>query len=57
MTQSQIDAMTNDFIDNEDEPAHFRAMAALFASPWYSEPGSHRNISTAAELFRQGLDI
>lgn len=57
MTQSHIDLITKDFIENENEPAHFRALALMSVAVWHIQGGSHLNFSTAAEHFRQGLDV
>jgi MYND finger len=58
MTQSHVDSITKDFINNATEPAHIRARAAVAAAEWYSQPSaSHFNLNTTAELYRYGLDI
>jgi MYND finger len=61
-TQSDIDSIIDDniiddFMDKKEEPAHFRAFASWFASRWYTQPGCHMNMNTAAEILRHGLDI
>jgi hypothetical protein len=57
MTQSHVDAITGQFIENEGEPAHFRALSLFSFAFWYNQPGPHFNRNTSAELLRLGLDI
>jgi hypothetical protein len=57
MTQSQWDLFKTDFVENENEPAHFRASAAQFVGSWSRRPASHRNRNTTVELLHPGLEI
>jgi MYND finger len=56
-TQRDIDTITADFIENDAEPVHFRAVALINVASWYTSPGSHLNMGIAAEHFRECLNV
>jgi hypothetical protein len=42
---------TDSDVENENEPAHFRAAAAFWVAHWYTRTGSQMmNVNTAAEI-------
>jgi MYND finger len=52
-----IDEIMEQFVYDENEPAHFRSLAVFWAAQRFSRLTPQLNLSTAAELCRQGLDI